>query len=82
MITLTRLSGDRFVLNAQLIRTVDRTPDTTIRLTTGETIMVREHMDDVVDRAVEIPVPHGLPCQKSAHTRSRARRDPQGSPCA
>jgi flagellar protein FlbD len=53
MISLTKLNGSAFVLNAQLIRTVEQTPDTTIRLTTGETIMVLEPMDAVVDRAVE-----------------------------
>ncbi len=53
MIILTRLNGTRFVLNAELIRTVERTPDTTIRLTTGDTYMVRESMEEVVDRAVD-----------------------------
>jgi flagellar protein FlbD len=53
MIILTRLNGTRFVLNAELIRTVEQTPDTTIRLTTGDSYMVRESMEDVVDRSVE-----------------------------
>lgn len=51
MIVLTRLNGRRFVLNSQLIRTVEETPDTTIRLTTGESVMVRETMEEVVERA-------------------------------
>ncbi len=53
MIPLTRLNGERFVLNAQLIRTVEQTPDTLVRLTTGESFIVREHMDEVIDLAVE-----------------------------
>lgn len=53
MIPLTRLNGERFVLNAQLIRTVEQTPDTLVRLTTGESFIVREHMDQVIDLAVE-----------------------------
>ncbi len=53
MITLTKLNGSAFVLNSQLIRTVEQTPDTTIRLTTGDTIMVREPMEAVVERSVE-----------------------------
>ncbi len=53
MIVLTRLNGSRFVLNSQLIRTVEETPDTTIRLTTGESVMVLERMEEVVDRATE-----------------------------
>lgn len=53
MIVLTRLNGGEFVLNSALIRTVERTPDTTIRLTTGETVLVREGVEQVVERAVE-----------------------------
>lgn len=53
MIALTKLRGEPFVLNAELIKTVERTPDTTIRLTTGETLMVLEPVEEVVERAVE-----------------------------
>jgi flagellar protein FlbD len=53
MITVTRLDGSRFVLNAELIRTVESTPDTLIKLTTGDTYMVRESTSDVVRLAVE-----------------------------
>ena len=53
MIVLTRLDGSAFVLNAELIRTVEERPDTTISLTTGDRIIVREPMSEVVERAVE-----------------------------
>ena len=53
MIALTRLNGERFVLNAELIKTVEATPDTTIRLTTGDTMIVLDQVEDVVDRAIE-----------------------------
>lgn len=53
MITVTRLNGSQFVLNAELIRTVEQHPDTMIRLTTGETLVVRESPDEVVERVVE-----------------------------
>ena len=53
MIRLTRLNGQPFVLNAELIRTVEETPDTTIRLTNGEHYIVKESMDDVVERAID-----------------------------
>ena len=52
MIKLTRLDGEAFVLNAELIRYVERRPDTFITLTTGERLVVSESMDEVVDRAV------------------------------
>ena len=52
MIKLTRLGGEPFVLNAEMIRYVEARPDTFITLTTGERIVVSETMDEVVDRAV------------------------------
>jgi len=52
LIRLTRLNQSPFVLNAELIRTVEETPDTTITLTTGERMMVTESMDEVVKRSV------------------------------
>jgi len=53
VIALTRLNGKPFVVNAEQIRTVESTPDTTITLITGERLIVRESMEEVVDRAVE-----------------------------
>ena len=53
MIALTKLNGDRFVLNAEIIRTVESTPDTNISLTTGEHLIVRETTEEVVEKAVE-----------------------------
>lgn len=52
MIKLSRLDGEPFVLNADLIRYVECRPDTFITLTTGERLVVSESMDEVVDRAV------------------------------
>ena len=52
MIRLTRLNQDVIVLNAELIRYVERCPDTLITLINGDTLMVRETLDEVVRRAV------------------------------
>ena len=68
MIRLTRLNQDEFVLNAELIRYIERCPDTLITLINGDTLMVRETLDDVVRRSVAyhqaknlIPKPEYLP---------------------
>lgn len=53
MIKLTRLSGEPFVLNAELIRYVEANPDTFITLTNGDRIVVQEGTDVVVDRVIE-----------------------------
>ena len=52
MIRLTKLNKDEFILNAELIRYVERCPDTLITLINGDTLMVRETLDEVVRRAV------------------------------
>ncbi len=53
MIKLTRLDGEPFVLNAELIRYVERRPDTFVTLTSGDRIVVAESMDEVIERAVQ-----------------------------
>ncbi len=53
MIHVTRLNGAEFVLNAELIREVEATPDTIITLITGEKLMVREPVDEVVAAVLE-----------------------------
>jgi len=53
LITLTRLNGKRFVLNAELIRTVEENPDTVITLLSGDHVVVRESLREIVDLAVE-----------------------------
>lgn len=53
MITLTRLNGQRFVVNAELIRTIEERPDTVITLTTGQRMLVKEPMEQVVAKSIE-----------------------------
>jgi flagellar protein FlbD len=52
MITLTRLSGTQFLLNADLIERVDSTPDTVITLVDGKKYVVSEPMGEVLDAVV------------------------------
>ncbi len=52
MIKLTRLDGEAFILNADLIRYIESRPDTFVTLTTGERVVVAETMDEVVARAL------------------------------
>lgn len=54
MITLTRLSGSVFLLNADLIERVDATPDTVITLVDGKKYVVAESMSDVLDAVVAV----------------------------
>ncbi|MBI1346695.1 flagellar protein [bacterium] len=52
MIKLTRINGEEFVLNAELIRYIDRRPDTFITLTTDERVIVRESLEEVMERSL------------------------------
>jgi len=53
MIQVTRLNGKAIVVNAELIRYVEQTPDTLITLTNGDRLLVKEAMEEVVRRALE-----------------------------
>jgi len=53
MIKLTRLDGEAFILNADLIKYVEQRPDTFITLTSGDRIVVGETPDEVLERTIE-----------------------------
>ncbi|HMM21566.1 MAG TPA: flagellar FlbD family protein [Selenomonadales bacterium] len=55
MIKLTKFKSQdhEFVLNADLIETVEETPDTVITLTNGKKLIVSESMDEVVRRVMD-----------------------------
>jgi len=52
VITLHKLNGDEVVLNAELIESVEATPDTLITLVDRRRMMVCESVDDVVEAVV------------------------------
>ncbi len=53
MITLHKLNGEPLVLNAELIETVEATPDTLITLVDRRRLMVAEDVGEVVERVVD-----------------------------
>ncbi len=53
MMQLTRLDGSELTVNCELVETVERTPDTVISLLTGHKLVVRESVDEIVERVVE-----------------------------
>lgn len=50
MILLHRLDGAPFYLNAELVETVEATPDTVIVLVNGHRYIVREPVEEVISR--------------------------------
>lgn len=53
MITITRLDKRVIVLNADLIKMIEATPDTIITLINGDVLVVRDSVEEVVRRAVD-----------------------------
>jgi flagellar protein FlbD len=53
MITLHKLNGAVVTINAELIESIEGSPDTVISLTTGNRYVVREKTAEVVDKIVE-----------------------------
>lgn len=50
MIKVTRLNDQELVLNAELIESIEATPDTMISLTNGKKIIVRNSLDEIITR--------------------------------
>ena len=53
MITLHRLNGDEMTLNAELILTVEATPDTHILMMDRRRVLVTETVDEVIGAVFE-----------------------------
>jgi flagellar protein FlbD len=52
MIELTRLNGNPMVLNSDLIKTAEASPDTMLTLVNGEKLIVRENCAEVMERVL------------------------------
>jgi len=53
MIKVTRLNESWLVINTDLIEFVEAIPDTIISLTTGKKIMIRESVDEIIEKVEE-----------------------------
>ena len=53
MIKVHRLNGFEISINAELIEFVESTPDTSISLATGNRIIVRETVDEVLEKVTD-----------------------------
>lgn len=53
MIELTKLNDTKFTLNGELIETIEATPDSVIMLVTGRKYIVKEKVQEIVDKCIE-----------------------------
>ncbi len=73
MIEVHRLNGELFLLNSDMIETIDVTPDTIVRLVNGHRYVIKEKFNDVKKAIVEFRrqagyscVPFGIPLNEEA----------------
>ncbi|KPU28212.1 hypothetical protein TR13x_02425 [Caloranaerobacter sp. TR13] len=52
MVILKRINGKEFVLNSDLIEFIEATPDTIVTLTNGKKIVVKETVEEVIDKVI------------------------------
>jgi len=53
MIDLRLINGTHIILNSDLIEFIEATPDTVISLSTGKKLMVKETVDEVIEKIVQ-----------------------------
>jgi flagellar protein FlbD len=53
MIQVTRFDGRPVIINADLILTLESTPDTVLALVTGTSILVREAVAEIIQRVID-----------------------------
>lgn len=53
MVALRKINGKEFVLNADLIESIESTPDTLITLTNGKKLLVQNSLEDIVRKSLK-----------------------------
>ena len=86
MIQLTRLNNSPLIVNSDLVKFVEQSPDTVITLVNGEKILVREKADEVLNRIVEyrrsvlqgmVPITTHIPAMVPVAERASQESDQQ-----
>ena len=52
MIELTKLQNQKIVVNAELIEFIESTPDTMITTTSGKKLIVKESVEEVIEKVI------------------------------
>ena len=53
MIKVTRLNGKEYFINPHQIESIEIRPDTTMLMLSGKSVVVKEEVEDVINRIVE-----------------------------
>ena len=52
MIKVEKIDGEKIIINAELIESIQATPDTVITLTSNKKIIVKNDVEDIIDKVV------------------------------
>jgi len=64
LILITRFDNKKVVINGELIEMIETTPETLITLTTGKKVIVKESVDEVVEKVKKYKKELNLPIIK------------------
>lgn len=64
LIFVSRLDGKKVVLNGELIEMLEQTPETLITMTTGKKVVVKESVDEIVQKIILYKKELNLPIVK------------------
>jgi len=53
MIALRRLNGQAIMVNADLIESLEATPDTVVTLTSGNKLIVRDRLEEIQGKIID-----------------------------
>ncbi|AWB11102.1 flagellar protein FlbD [Thermodesulfobium acidiphilum] len=75
MIKLTKLNDAEFILNSDLIESIESSPDTTITLFTGKKFMVKESPEEIVEKIIDYNKKIGLRFVKARMQNTSENKD-------
>jgi len=53
MVEVTRLNGEKYFINPNLIETIEATPDTVLKLTTEKMLIVKDKPSDIISKIIK-----------------------------
>ena len=53
MVKVTRLNGKEYYINPHQIESIELRPDTTLIMLSGKSVVVKEGIDDMIEKIVE-----------------------------
>ena len=53
MVRVTRLNGKEYYINPHQIESIELRPDTTLIMLSGKSVVVKEGIDDMIEKIVE-----------------------------